>query len=58
MLKSIPCTLMRGGTSKGLYFNEADLPADRELRDGAASRQGLARCATDRWRRWRPSADQ
>jgi 4-oxalomesaconate tautomerase len=33
MLKSIPCTLMRGGTSKGLYFNEADLPADRELRD-------------------------
>ncbi len=25
MLKSIPCTLMRGGTSKGLYFNEADL---------------------------------
>ncbi|MBL8266332.1 4-oxalomesaconate tautomerase [Steroidobacter sp.] len=33
MLKSIPCTLMRGGTSKGLYFNEADLPAERELRD-------------------------
>jgi 4-oxalomesaconate tautomerase len=25
---------MRGGTSKGLYFNEADLPAERELRDG------------------------
>lgn len=33
MLKSIPCTLMRGGTSKGLYFHERDLPADRELRD-------------------------
>ena len=33
MLKSIPCTLMRGGTSKGLYFHEADLPAERELRD-------------------------
>lgn len=33
MLKSIRCTLMRGGTSKGLYFNEADLPSDRELRD-------------------------
>lgn len=33
MLKSIPCTLMRGGTSKGLYFNERDLPAERELRD-------------------------
>jgi 4-oxalomesaconate tautomerase len=24
---------MRGGTSKGLYFNAADLPADRTLRD-------------------------
>ena len=24
---------MRGGTSKGLYFNAADLPQDRELRD-------------------------
>ncbi len=33
MLKSIPCTLMRGGTSKGLYFHERDLPADREARD-------------------------
>lgn len=25
----IPCILMRGGTSKGPYFNSADLPADR-----------------------------
>lgn len=33
MLKSIPCTLMRGGTSKGLYFHEPDLPTERELRD-------------------------
>ena len=33
MLTGIPCTLMRGGTSKGLYFHERDLPADRELRD-------------------------
>jgi 4-oxalomesaconate tautomerase len=33
MLKPIPCTLMRGGTSKGLYFDAANLPADRELRD-------------------------
>lgn len=33
MLKSIPCTLMRGGTSKGLFFHEHDLPMDRELRD-------------------------
>jgi len=33
MLTGIPCTLMRGGTSKGLYFHERDLPAERSLRD-------------------------
>ena len=33
MLKAIRCTLMRGGTSKGLFFNERDLPAQREVRD-------------------------
>ena len=33
MLTAIPCTLMRGGTSKGLYFHAADLPGERELRD-------------------------
>ena len=33
MLKAIPCTLMRGGTSKGLYFNGADLPAEPGQRD-------------------------
>ena len=33
MLTAIPCTLMRGGTSKGLYFAARDLPMDRELRD-------------------------
>src|SRR4030095_10049540 len=33
MLTAIPCTLMRGGTSKGLYFHAQDLPADRQLRD-------------------------
>jgi len=33
VLTAIPCTLMRGGTSKGLYFHESDLPAERELRD-------------------------
>lgn len=33
MLKAIPATLMRGGTSKGLYFNKADLPAERAARD-------------------------
>lgn len=33
MLTAIPCTLMRGGTSKGLYFRAADLPAEPALRD-------------------------
>src|SRR6188508_2200699 len=33
MLESIPCTIMRGGTSKGLVFRESDLPADRATRD-------------------------
>jgi 4-oxalomesaconate tautomerase len=33
MLTAISCTLMRGGTSKGLYFHRRDLPADRSLRD-------------------------
>ena len=33
MLTPIPCTLMRGGTSKGLYFHVDALPADRAARD-------------------------
>jgi 4-oxalomesaconate tautomerase len=33
MLTAIPCTIMRGGTSKGLFFLADDLPADREQRD-------------------------
>ena len=33
MLRAVPCTLMRGGTSKGLYFHVRDLPAERALRD-------------------------
>jgi 4-oxalomesaconate tautomerase len=33
MLTAIPCTVMRGGTSKGLYFHADDLPADRPLFD-------------------------
>ncbi len=33
MLTSIPCVLMRGGTSKGPYFLASDLPADTALRD-------------------------
>ncbi|MFC5300630.1 4-oxalomesaconate tautomerase [Azospira restricta] len=33
MLFSIPCTFMRGGTSKGPYFHARDLPQDAEARD-------------------------
>jgi 4-oxalomesaconate tautomerase len=33
MLRAIPTTLMRGGTSKGLYFDVRDLPAERATRD-------------------------
>ena len=32
-MRAIPCTLMRGGTSKGLYFHVRDLPADSVTRD-------------------------
>ena len=31
--RTIPCLLMRGGTSKGPYFNADDLPSDRDERD-------------------------
>jgi len=30
---AIPCTLMRGGTSKGPFFLASDLPADPQVRD-------------------------
>jgi 4-oxalomesaconate tautomerase len=33
MLRAIPSTLMRGGTSKGLYFHAADLPQSVRARD-------------------------
>lgn len=33
MFKNIPCTLMRGGTSKGPYFQAHDLPSDPVERD-------------------------
>jgi 4-oxalomesaconate tautomerase len=32
-LRAIPCTAMRGGTSKGLYFLASDLPAEASARD-------------------------
>src|SRR6185312_12912914 len=31
--RAIPCLVMRGGTSKGLYFRNSDLPADQAIRD-------------------------
>jgi len=32
-LRAIPCTLMRGGTSRGPFFLASDLPADTATRD-------------------------
>jgi 4-oxalomesaconate tautomerase len=31
--RAIPCTIMRGGTSKGLVFRLADLPKDKQARE-------------------------
>ena len=31
--RAIPCVIMRGGTSKGLYFKKSDLPDDEAERD-------------------------
>ena len=33
MQRAIPCTMMRGGTSKGAYFLASDLPRDTAQRD-------------------------
>jgi len=33
MQTAIPCSVLRGGTSKGLYFLASDLPADSATRD-------------------------
>ncbi len=33
MQTAITCSMMRGGTSKGLYFEAADLPEERKLRN-------------------------
>jgi 4-oxalomesaconate tautomerase len=32
-LRAIPCTLLRGGTSRGPFFLESDLPSDIAARD-------------------------
>jgi 4-oxalomesaconate tautomerase len=33
MQRAIPCALMRGGSSKGLYFLKSDLPSNEDVRD-------------------------
>jgi len=33
MQRAIPCLFMRGGTSRGPFFSESDLPSDVEARD-------------------------
>ena len=33
MLSEVPCMVMRGGSSKGAYFLESDLPAEVDERD-------------------------
>jgi 4-oxalomesaconate tautomerase len=33
MMRGVPCVLMRGGSSKGLFFLATDLPADAHARD-------------------------
>jgi len=33
MQKAVPCMLMRGGTSKGTYYLDSDLPADAGERE-------------------------
>ncbi|MFZ0450924.1 MAG: PrpF domain-containing protein [Desulfatiglandaceae bacterium] len=41
MRKSISCTIMRGGTSKGIFFAEDDLPPAGEERDRILLGNGL-----------------
>ncbi|MEO0997297.1 MAG: PrpF domain-containing protein, partial [Pseudomonadota bacterium] len=38
MQRSIPCMIFRGGTSKGLFFRAADLPAGERLRNAIVAR--------------------
>ncbi|WP_221620389.1 MULTISPECIES: PrpF domain-containing protein [unclassified Desulfovibrio] len=32
-MEMIPCAIVRGGTSKGIFLKEADLPSDPKKRD-------------------------
>jgi 4-oxalomesaconate tautomerase len=42
MLTSIPCMLIRGGTSQGPFFLASDLPSDPVMRDQTLLCDGLA----------------
>ena len=59
MQRAIRCMVMRGGTSKGLYFLKSDLPDDVAARDNILlARHGFARHPPDRRHGRRRSADQ
>ena len=54
----IRCSVIRGGTSKGLYFHAGDLPHDVATRDAVlARRDGLTGRSRDRRHGWRTSPD-
>ena len=55
----VPCVLMRGGTSRGPFFLEADLPSDpRERERFLIAAHGLPSRAPSGWHRRRQPADQ
>ena len=59
MLRPIPATLMRGGTSKGLYFHAAIFPRDRGARDRVLlAAMGSPDIRADRRHRRSASADE
>ena len=35
-MDALRCTIMRGGTSKGVFFLDHDLPQDKAAREGVA----------------------
>ena len=58
----LPVTLMRGGTSKGVYLLEEDLPERKDLNyydftlneKNITAFNGKSGSETDRWFRWFP----
>jgi len=55
MLTAIPTTLMRGGTSKGLYFAKDALPEDRAARDRVNFLNAPSSMTRSTWSRPKPS---